>query len=546
MLQKNFSWARRITCLANQVQSRKAITEFHQLQKSGQKITEFLLSSVVKVCGRVEALQEGKQAHCLILKLGFNADLILMTTLLDMYSKCTNIQEACRVFEEMPQRDVVVTNSMISGLCRCHLPSYAIDLFTKMNESERDVGTWNSLISGLGQNLEGRTALIIFGRMRVEDVELDVMTMMSILSICADMAMMVHAQQVHGLVIKSGFEQYLPVGNAIVDMYAKCGCMDDACLCFQNMPFKNVISWTSLISGYAKHGLGIEALKAFQQMEMEGVVPNKITFLGTLYACSHAGLLQEGWSNFTTMVHKYLITPTMEHYTCMVDLLARAGHLEEAHDFIERMPINPDAKLLTAFLSSCCHHKNVELARTVGQKLLQLQPQEAGAYISLSNFYGLVGDLEGVANVRRLMLERGIRKEKACTWIEISRKVHSFESGDRSHPDYLKICKYLEVLIQKMKNIGYVPDTSMVAQNVDELTKEEILLGHSEKLAIALGLMSTHPGTCILIVKNLRVCADCHVFTGLISKIEGREIVARDTSRFHHFKDGVCSCGNYW
>ncbi|XP_034687673.1 putative pentatricopeptide repeat-containing protein At3g23330 [Vitis riparia] len=246
------------------------------------------------------------------------------------------------------------------------------------------------------------------------------------------------------------------------------------------------------------------------------------------------------------MVHKYLITPTMEHYTCMVDLLARAGHLEEAHDFIERMPINPDAKLLTAFLSSCCHHKNVELARTVGQKLLQLQPQEAGAYISLSNFYGLVGDLEGVANVRRLMLERGIRKEKACTWIEISRKVHSFESGDRSHPDYLKICKYLEVLIQKMKNIGYVPDTSMVAQNVDELTKEEILLGHSEKLAIALGLMSTHPGTCILIVKNLRVCADCHVFTGLISKIEGREIVARDSSRFHHFKGGVCSCGNYW
>ncbi|RVW56858.1 putative pentatricopeptide repeat-containing protein, mitochondrial [Vitis vinifera] len=459
MLQKNFSWARRITCLANQVQSRKAITEFHQLQKSGQKITEFLLSSVVKVCGRVEALQEGKQAHCLILKLGFNADLILMTTLLDMYSKCTNIQEACRVFEEMPQRDVVVTNKFRREDCVDYL--------------------W---------------------RMRVEDVELDVMTMMSILSICADMAMMVHAQQVHGLVIKSGFEQYLPVGNAIVDMYAKCGSMDDACLCFQNMPFKNVISWTSLISGYAKHGLGIEALKAFQQMEMEGVVPNKITFLGTLYACSHAGLLQEGWSNFTTMVHKYLITPTMEHYTCMVDLLARAGHLEEAHDFIERMPINPDAKLLTAFLSSCCHHKNVELARTVGQKLLQLQPQEAGAYISLSNFMDLLG-----------------------TW-----KVLPISYSENE------------------ENIGYVPDTSMVAQNVDELTKEEILLGHSEKLAIALGLMSTHPGTCILIVKNLRVCADCHVFTGLISKIEGREIVARDSSRFHHFKDGVCSCGNYW
>ncbi|KAK9279769.1 hypothetical protein L1049_013451 [Liquidambar formosana] len=544
MIQRKFSSATRISSLVNQGQSRNAVLLFHQLQKSEYKITEFILSAILKACGRLAAIEEGKQAHCMIWKHGFHADSILMTSLLDMYCKSTCIEEARHVFDEMPERDVVATNSMISGLCRYHLTSDAINLFHSM--PERDVGSWNSLISGLGHNSEGRRAFSFFAKMRGEGVEVDLMTMVSVLSVCADLAALANGKQVHGLVINHGFELYLPVGNAIVDMYGKSGCMEDACLCFKNMPFKNVVSWTSLIVGYGKHGMGKEALNAFGRMKTEGILPNKITFLGTLYACSHAGLVQEGWRNFNTMVHVYSITPTMEHYTCMVDLIARAGCLNEANKFIERMPIKPDAKLLTAFFSSCCSHMNVELARGVGQKLLELEPEEAGAYMLLSNFYGLVGDLEGVANVRRLMLDKGIRKEKACTWIEINRRIHSFESGDKTHPAIKEIYKYLENLIEKMKSSGYVPNTSMVMQNVNEHKKEEILLGHSEKLAIGFGLISTPPWSRITIVKNLRVCVDCHVVTGLISKIEGREIVARDSSRFHHFKDGVCSCGNHW
>ncbi|XP_021910084.1 pentatricopeptide repeat-containing protein ELI1, chloroplastic-like [Carica papaya] len=243
---------------------------------------------------------------------------------------------------------------------------------------------------------------------------------------------------------------------------------------------------------------------------------------------------------------KYSMTPLMEHYTCMVDLLGRAGCLTEAYDFIKKMPVKPDARLLTALLSSCCSHGNVELARTVGSQLLELEPDEAGAYMLLSNFYGLVRDMDSVANIRRVMLNRGIRKEKAYTWIELDTKIHRFESGDRSHPLSKEIYGYLENLVHKMKKIGYVPNTSMVMQNVEEDVKEEIVLAHSEKLAIALGLICTPPGAPILIVKNLRICVDCHLATGLISKIEKREIVARDSNRFHHFKDGVCSCGNRW
>ncbi|XP_059430749.1 pentatricopeptide repeat-containing protein ELI1, chloroplastic-like [Corylus avellana] len=544
MLRKCLSYSERITSFVTEGQNRQAILLFHQLQKTRFKITELLLSAVARACGRLGALEEGKQAHCIVFKHGFNRDTILMTSLLDMYTKCSDIKEARRVFDEMPERDIVVHNSMIFGLCRCHLTLEAITLFNNM--FERDVGSWNSLISGLAQNSEGRTALFLFKKMRVEGAEVDFMTMSSVLSVCADIAALLNGKQVHGLVIRYGFELHLAVGNATIDMYAKCGRMDDAYQFFKNMSIKNVVSWTSLIVGYGKHGLGMEALEAFNAMETEGVVPNKITFLGALYACSHAGLVQEGWRNFNTMIHKYSITPMMEHYTCMVDLLARAGHLTEAYNFIERMPIKPEAKLLTAFLSSCCSRMNVELAKTVGQRLLELEPEEAGAYMLLSNFHGLVGDLEGVKNVRRLMSKKGIRKEKACTWIEIDRKVHSFESGDRSHPLSKEIDNYLKNLVQKMKNCGYVPNTSMVMQNVGEHIKEEIVLGHSEKLAITLGLISTPPGTRIMIVKNLRVCADCHLVTALISKIEGREIVARDSSRFHHFNNGECSCGGHW
>ncbi|WCJ34778.1 Pentatricopeptide repeat (PPR) superfamily protein [Euphorbia peplus] len=465
-----------------------------------------------------------------------------MTSLLDMYSKCSRIQDAHNMFVEMPERDIVAANTMISGLCRCNSTSKAIELFNQMDD--RDSGTWNALISGLG----GKKGMFFFEKMREGGGRVDVITSVSVLSICADLAALSYGRKVHGLVMKFGFNFDLPVGNSMVDMYAKCGCMDDSFRCFEQMGVKNVVSWTSLIAGFGKNGKGEDAVRAFYAMERaaEGVVPNKVTFLGVLYACSHGGLVKEGKEIFNKMVCKYSIMPIMEHYTCMVDLLGRAGSLSEAYSFIKEMPIKPDAKILTAFLSSCCSYMNVELAKTASDMLLELEPLEAGAYMLMSNFYGKIGDLESVVNVRRLMLNRGIRKEKANTWIEIDNEVHTFESGDKTHRLIREIYSYLEKLFEKMKNLGYVPNTSRIMQNVDNVRKEEIVLSHSEKLAIGFGLISTPQGTSLMIVKNLRMCVDCHVATALISKIEGREIVARDSSRFHHFKNGVCSCGNYW
>ncbi|KAF9593604.1 hypothetical protein IFM89_024255 [Coptis chinensis] len=438
------SWAENVISRVTQGQNRK-------LQQPQQKITEFQLSTVLKNCGSNGALQEGKQAHCQILKLGFQKDMVLMTTLVDMYSKCFSIEESRRVFDEMPVRDTVARNAMITALCRSHFTLEAIHLF--LNMFDRDVASWNALISGLALNSDGAKALFFFEKMQVEGVRGNVMTMVSVLSVCADMAALVNGKQVHGLVIKDGFELYLPIGNATLDMYGKSGRMEDACLCFNEMPFKNIVSWTSLIMGFGKHGLGLEALKTFDQMKLEGIVPNGITFLGVIFACSHAGLVDEGWTNFNSMISIYCMTPTMEHYTYGRSSYAGSGRLMEAFEFIETMPIEPDAKLLTAFLTPCFSYKNVELTRRVGERLLELEPKEAGAYILLSNFYGLVGDLENVSKVRRLMVDRGVRKEKASTWIEINKTIHTFESGDRSHPLHKDIYTYLKGLIKKMKNI---------------------------------------------------------------------------------------------
>ncbi|KAK9092044.1 hypothetical protein Syun_026955 [Stephania yunnanensis] len=538
------SWPEKISLFANNGQGHDGLIVFAKLHLSSFTITDFILSAVLKCCGRVSAIREGSQLHCIVIKHGYHRDNIVMTSLVDMYSKCDRIGNARQAFDEMPVRDAIAAGAMVFGLCQCGLTWEAATLFEEARF--KDVALWNSLISGLFLNFEGEKALCYFRRMRLCGEKVDEITMVGVLSGCADMAALSNGRQVHGLVIKNGFGLYLPVGNALLDMYAKCGFMDDACVCFDSLPYKNVVSWTSLIMGFGKHGLGSSALEAFDRMEIEGYAPNKITFVGVLFACCHSGLVDEGWKCFNNMISRYSITPIMEHYTCMVDLLARAGFLEEAFEFIERMPVNPDARLLTALLSSCFYHKNTELTRNIGNKLLDLEPKEAGPYMLLSNFYGLLGDFEGVAKVRRLMHKRGIRKEKAYTWIEIDKRIHRFESGDRSHPLYKSIYAYLSELVAKMRTKGYVPNKSVVVQSVDEHAKEEILLGHSEKLAIALGLISMPPGSRITIVKNLRVCVDCHEAIRIISLIEGREIVARDHSRFHRFKNGECSCGNRW
>ena len=341
-------------------------------------------------------------------------------------------------------------------------------------------------------------------------------------------------------------EENVFVGTSVIDMYCKCGRVGMARKAFNRMKGKNIKSWTAMIAGYGMHGQAREALEVFDEMQSAGVKPNYITFVSVLAACSHAGLVTEGWQWFNAMAIEFNIVPGVEHYGCMVDLLGRAGHLNEAYDLIKQMKVKPDFVVWGALLGACRIHKNVEIGEISARKLFELDPKNCGYYVLLSNIYADAGRWNDVDKLRVMMKKRGLVKPPGYSLVEFKGQIHVFLVGDKEHPQQKKIYEYLETLSVKMQEAGYVPDTTSVLHDVDQEEKETVLRIHSEKLAVAFGIMNTVQGTTIQIIKNLRVCGDCHTAIKFISKIVSRQIVVRDSNRFHHFKDGLCSCGDYW
>jgi len=460
------------------------------------------------------------------------------------YAQDGNIEEASRLFDKMPERDVASWNAMISCyVCRGKLDD-ARRMFDRMPNRNRV--SWTSIIAGYAQDGNGEEALKVFGKMKWAGVKPDQITFASVLDACACIAALEQGKQVHKCIIKMGFESDLYVGNTLVTMYAKCGILENARHLFDNMSEQNVVSWNSMIACYAQHGHGQEAIGLFEQMQGVGTKPDGITFVSLLSACSRAGLVEEGWHYFDSMDKDYHIVAGAEHYACMVDLLGRSGMLDEAKDFIDRMPIQPSAAVWGSLMGACRIHVNLELGKYAAERLLQLEPTMAAPYVLLSNIYAVAGRWDNVAKIRTMMKDRGVKKKPGLSWIEVKNRVHTFVAEDRSHPQTKEIYAMLGRLSKKMEEVGYLPDTDCVLHNMDEENKEHSLYYHSEKLAICFGLISTPPGTPIHVMKNLRVCRDCHTAIKFISKIVGRELVVRDANRFHHFNAGLCSCGDYW
>lgn len=412
--------------------------------------------------------------------------------------------------------------------------------------TQRNLVTWNSIINGFVLNGQADEALAMFRRMWAEDVEPDGYTIVSLLCACAETGALTLGRRVHVYLSKRGLGGNVQVGNALIDLYAKCGRVEDCQRVFYEMGSKNVVSWTSLIVGLAVNGFGKEALELFGAMENEGLRPTEITLVGVLYACSHCGLVDEGFRYFARMKQEYDTVPKIEHYGCMVDLLGRAGRVKEAHDYIARMPLEPNAVIWRTFLGACAMHKKLDLGEMAWSKLKRLDPGHSGDYVLLSNLYASVGRWHCVQKLRKSMLKGGVKKNPGHSLLEVGNSVHKFVMGDRSHPRSKEIYGMLEEIAKRLRKEGYVAKTSNVLADIEEEEKETALRYHSERLAIAFALICTPSGVPIRIVKNLRVCEDCHLVTKLISKVYEREIVVRDRSRFHHFKDGLCSCKDYW
>ncbi|TYJ12487.1 hypothetical protein E1A91_A11G354300v1 [Gossypium mustelinum] len=329
-------------------------------------------------------------------------------------------------------------------------------------------------------------------------------------------------------------------------MYARCGSIEKAIKVFDQMPERDVLSWTALIAGFAMHGYAEKAIWFFSKMVNSGLKPRDITFTSLLSACSHGGLVEKGLELFESMKRNYGIEPRLEHYGCVVDLLGRAGKLAEAEKFVLEMPVKPNVPIWGALLGACRIHRNAEIAERVGNILIPLLPEHSGYYVLLSNIYARTNRWENVETMRQMMKEKGVKKPPGYSLIEVDGKVHNFKMGDKLHPEIEMIERKWDEILRKIRLAGYTGNTSDALFDIDEEEKENALHRHSEKLAIAYGVMRTEAPAPIRMVKNLRVCEDCHTATKLISKVFGRELIVRDRNRFHHFREGSCSCMDYW
>ncbi|KAL6647225.1 hypothetical protein ACP70R_014662 [Stipagrostis hirtigluma subsp. patula] len=510
--------------------------------------TAHTLSASLPACGGGGGgLALGRALHGYAFKLSLAADSYVATALLGMYARAGDSAAARALFDEMqPDPHVVSVTAMLTCYAKMGALDDARTLFDAL--PHKDFICWNAMIDGYTQHGRPNEALRLFRRMLRSGVEPDEVSVVLALSAVAQLGTTESGKWLHSYVKNSHRVRLnARVGTALIDMYYKCGSLEDAVLVFDGLTDRDIVVWNAMINGYAMHGHSRKALEMFAQLRAQGLWPTDITFIGLLNACSHSGLVDEGRRFFNSMEQEYGIEPKIEHYGCMVDLLGRAGLVEEAFDLVQSMKkIKPDTVMWLSLLAACRLHKNMVLGQQIADYLVAKGLANSGMYILLSNIYAAVGNWQEVGRVRSMMKASGIQKEPGCSAIEIERKVFEFVAGDMSHPRTNEIYAKLEEMNGLVKEHGHVPQTELVLHDLDEATKEKALAVHSEKLAVAFGLISTPPGTTIKIVKNLRACSDCHAVLKLISKIAGRKIVFRDRNRFHHFVDGSCTCGDYW
>ncbi|ERN19002.1 hypothetical protein AMTRI_Chr10g8520 [Amborella trichopoda] len=496
----------------------------------------FTFSALFKACS---ASQQGKDIQAHTLKLGFDSDLYVQNTLIDLYVRCGCVNDARRVFDTMPTRDIISWTAMIVAYAKGGDMEAARCLFDSL--PHKDMVSWTAMLSGYAQNAKPQEALQLFEEMKAAGVPIDEVTLVGAINACAQLGVLHLARQIHSLVMDYGGPESVVVGSALIDMYAKCGSLKEAYQVFEKMTVKNVFSYSAMIGSFAMHGHGRAALRLFSQMQATDIPPNSVTFIGVLAACSHTGLVEEGVQCFATMQDEYRISPSADHYACMVDLLGRAGRLEEAHELLKTMPIKPHAGVWGALLGACRIHGNANLAEVAAKHLFEVEPDGIGNYVLLSNIYAAAKRWDDVRRVRKEMRGRGLRKNPGCSWVEGKEGVQKFFAGDVLSEE---IETALEELLEKASAAGYVPKLDCVVYDVSDGEKEQVLKRHSEKVALAFGLLTMESR--IRIVKNLRMCDDCHLLMCVASRVAEREIVVRDNMRFHHFKQGACSCGEFW
>ncbi|KAL0389866.1 UNVERIFIED_CONTAM: putative pentatricopeptide repeat-containing protein, mitochondrial [Sesamum calycinum] len=548
--------------------------------------------------------------------------------LISSYARTGDIDFARKLFENLPSRGIHSWNAMLVSYSRGNEPLEVINLYKKMSleRVKPDSSTFTMAIKACTSLLDLVTGEEIWKNAMKRGYGDDIFVGSSILNLyskcgkmdeaaCASIEDGKMGYSLHGYMIRRGFPMDVMVQTSLIDMYAKNGKLDTASRLFRTMSYRNVVSWSTLISGYAQngcagnalellvemqscgfepdlvslvgallacsqigypilgreihgyivrrldvnqvlgtalidiygiHGQGEEALLIFHRMIEAQTKPDHVTFASLLSALSHRGLVDEGRHWFDVMVREYKIQPMEKHYVSLIDLLARAGKVEEAQSLIESMESEPGIAVWVALLSGCLNNKKFWIGELAANKVLELKPDTPGIYALVSNFFAAARKWDEVAMVRKVMKTAGMKKVPGYSAVEVNGKLHAFVVEDKGHPQYQQILGILEELEHETRAMGYAPKTEFVLHNVEEEVKVRMLWNHSERLAIAFGILNTGPGTRLLITKNLRVCGDCHEAIKFISVVVKREIIVRDMKRFHHFNNGSCSCGDYW
>ncbi|KAD1930832.1 hypothetical protein E3N88_15629 [Mikania micrantha] len=492
----------------------RAIRIFNLMRKQEEPTNYITTVHVLSCCvGPKYLLSHGMPLHAYAIRTGFNTDDYVKNSLITMYGKCNDLNSSKDVFYEFVNKDYV---------------------------------SWNAMVAANVYNGHGEEALKRFSEMNETGIHMDQFSYSAALVAAANLSALEEGQQLHGLTVKFGLDTHQYVMTHITDMYGKCGEINDVLKMLPEPNARPRVLWNILISAFARHGSFQESQKAFHEMVNTGLKPDHVTFVSLLSACSHGGLVDEGLEYYSSMTRKFGVDVGIQHCVCIIDLLGRSGRLLEAENFIKKMPVPPNDFVWRSLLAACRIHGNSQLGKQAVDHLLESNPSDDSAFVLYSNVCATTGKWDAVHDLRVDMELSNVKKKPACSWIKIKRKISCFVIGDKSHYQSDKIYGKLNELKKKSKEAGYVPDTSFALQDIDEEQKEDHLWKHSERLALAYGLISTPNGYGLQIFKNLRVCVDCHFVFKFISKIEGRKIVLRDPFRYHHFSDGKCSCGDYW
>ncbi|PON80007.1 DYW domain containing protein [Parasponia andersonii] len=535
------------TMLSNYVRqglARKALAIFNEMLRNGPQPDRVTLLSAISACSQLGDSLSGRGCHSYALRNALEGLENFSNAMIDMYMGCGKQEMACKIFNCMPNRTVVSWNSLIAGFIKNGDVESAWRIFNEMPES--DLVSWNTMIGALVEESRYEEAIELFRGMQTKGIKADRVTMVGAASACGYLGAIDLAKWIHTYIQKHEIHCDLRLGTALVDMFARCGDPQSAMQVFNNMPRRDVSAWTAAIGAMAMDGNGERSMELFNEMLGQGVKPDGVVFVALLTACSHGRYVEQGQKLFNSMEELHGISPEIVHYGCMVDLLGRAGLLKEASDLIKSMPMEPNDVIWGSFLAACRTHRNIEMASFAAERVNELASEKSGIHVLLSNIYASAGKWTDVAKVRLHLKEKGINKVPGTSLIEVNGTIHEFISSDDSHPENGHISRMLQEINCRLRDVGHEPDLANVLLDVDEHEKEYFLSRHSEKLAIAFGLISTAQGMPIRVVKNLRICSDCHSFAKLVSQIYDREMVIRDNHRFHFFRRGLCSCGDYW